>query len=118
MWAWTTLALLLVCCVARASLGLWGCSTQSGVSLWQEPPAQAVWLCACQLFDQHLCVHQLPYSGMMETIQIGRTGYPIHYSFVEFMERYRVLLPGVKPTYKQVGTGLGAQMIERGGSQL
>lgn len=57
---------------------------------------------ARQLFDRHLCVRQLRYSGMMETIRIRRAGYPIRYSFVEFVERYRVLLPGVKPAYKQV----------------
>ncbi|KAM7085090.1 unconventional myosin-VIIa isoform 3-T3 [Molossus nigricans] len=53
------------------------------------------------LFDRHLCVRQLRYSGMMETIRIRRAGYPIRYSFLEFVERYRVLLPGVKPAYKQ-----------------
>lgn len=57
---------------------------------------------AWQLFDRHLCVRQLRYSGMMETIRIRHAGYPIRYSFVEFVERYRVLLPGVKPAYKQV----------------
>ncbi|CAN0290451.1 unnamed protein product, partial [Lampetra fluviatilis] len=53
------------------------------------------------LFDRELCVRQLRYSGMMETIRIRRAGYPIRYSFVEFVERYRVLLPGIKPAYKQ-----------------
>ncbi|CAM4341932.1 unnamed protein product [Lepidochelys olivacea] len=53
------------------------------------------------LFDRELCVRQLRYSGMMETIRIRRAGYPIRYSFVEFVERYRVLMPGVKPAYKQ-----------------
>lgn len=55
-----------------------------------------------QLFDRELCVRQLRYSGMMETIRIRRAGYPIRYTFVEFVDRYRVLMPGVKPAYKQV----------------
>ncbi|KAM8835793.1 unconventional myosin-VIIa isoform 1-T1 [Synchiropus picturatus] len=53
------------------------------------------------LFDRELCVRQLRYSGMMETIRIRRAGYPIRYTFAEFVERYRVLLPGVKPAHVQ-----------------
>ncbi|CAB1348885.1 unnamed protein product [Coregonus sp. 'balchen'] len=53
------------------------------------------------LFDRELCVRQLRYSGMMETIRIRKAGYPIRYTFVEFVDRYRVLMPGVKPAYKQ-----------------
>uniref|UniRef100_A0A672Z2N9 Myosin VIIAb n=1 Tax=Sphaeramia orbicularis TaxID=375764 RepID=A0A672Z2N9_9TELE len=49
------------------------------------------------LFDRELCIRQLRYSGMMETIRIRRAGYPIRYTFAEFVERYRVLMPGVKP---------------------
>ena len=71
------------------------------------PPARPV-----QLFDRELCVRQLRYSGMMETIRIRRAGYPIRYTFVEFVDRYRVLMPGVKPAYKQV-----CQMVERLGSR-
>ncbi|XP_013043479.3 unconventional myosin-VIIb isoform X1 [Anser cygnoides] len=45
------------------------------------------------LFDRELCIKQLRYSGMMETIQIRKAGYPIRYTFEEFFDRYRVLLP-------------------------
>lgn len=55
-----------------------------------------------QLFDRELCIRQLRYSGMMETIRIRRAGYPIRYSFAEFVDRYRVLMPGVKPAHVQV----------------
>ncbi|KAF3691274.1 Unconventional myosin-VIIa [Channa argus] len=44
------------------------------------------------LFDRELCVRQLRYSGMMETIKIRKAGYPVRYTFDEFLERYRVLL--------------------------
>ncbi|XP_047442774.1 unconventional myosin-VIIa [Mugil cephalus] len=45
-----------------------------------------------KLFDRELCMRQLRYSGMMETIKIRKAGYPIRYTFSEFLERYRVLL--------------------------
>lgn len=45
-----------------------------------------------QLFDRELCIRQLRYSGMMETIRIRKAGFPIRHTFDEFLERYRVLL--------------------------
>ncbi|XP_034033568.1 unconventional myosin-VIIa [Thalassophryne amazonica] len=53
------------------------------------------------LFDRELCIRQLRYSGMMETIRIRRAGYPIRYTFAEFVDRYRVLMPGIKPAHLQ-----------------
>ncbi|XP_040039858.2 unconventional myosin-VIIb isoform X1 [Gasterosteus aculeatus] len=44
------------------------------------------------LFDRELCMRQLRYSGMMETIRIRKSGYPVRYTFSEFLNRYRVLL--------------------------
>uniref|UniRef100_A0A671UN64 Myosin VIIB n=1 Tax=Sparus aurata TaxID=8175 RepID=A0A671UN64_SPAAU len=44
------------------------------------------------LFDRELCIRQLRYSGMMETIRIRKAGYPVRYTFEEFLQRYRVLL--------------------------
>ncbi|XP_033838555.1 unconventional myosin-VIIa-like [Periophthalmus magnuspinnatus] len=45
-----------------------------------------------EFFDRELCVRQLRYSGMMDTVHIRKLGYPIRHSFVEFLKRYRVLL--------------------------
>ncbi|KAG7228690.1 hypothetical protein INR49_008468, partial [Caranx melampygus] len=44
------------------------------------------------LFDRELCIRQLRYSGMMETIRIRKAGYPVRYTFSDFLDRYRVLL--------------------------
>ncbi|XP_018612550.2 unconventional myosin-VIIa [Scleropages formosus] len=44
------------------------------------------------LFDRDLCLRQLRYSGMMETIRIRKAGFPIRHTFMQFLERYRVLL--------------------------
>lgn len=43
-------------------------------------------------------MRQLRYSGMMETIRIRRAGYPIRHTFAEFVDRYRILVPGIKPS--------------------
>uniref|UniRef100_A0A8C5PFG3 Myosin VIIB n=1 Tax=Leptobrachium leishanense TaxID=445787 RepID=A0A8C5PFG3_9ANUR len=53
------------------------------------------------LFDRELCLRQLRYSGMMETIRIRKAGYPIRYSFSEFFHRFRVLLPMSSPHRKK-----------------
>jgi len=35
---------------------------------------------------------------MMETIRIRRAGYPIRHTFAEFVDRYRILVAGIKPS--------------------
>jgi myosin-7 len=52
-------------------------------------------------FDRQLVVRQLRYSGMMETIRIRRAGYPIRHSYTDFIDRYRFLIDGVKPSHKE-----------------
>uniref|UniRef100_A0A3B5LHT9 Uncharacterized protein n=1 Tax=Xiphophorus couchianus TaxID=32473 RepID=A0A3B5LHT9_9TELE len=43
-------------------------------------------------FDRELCLRQLRYSGMMDTIRIRKLGYPVRHKFEDFLVRYRVLL--------------------------
>ncbi|XP_042850117.1 unconventional myosin-VIIb isoform X3 [Panthera tigris] len=45
------------------------------------------------LFDRELCIRQLRYSGMMQTVYIRKSGFPIRYTFDAFSQRFRVLLP-------------------------
>jgi len=53
------------------------------------------------MFDRELCCKQLRYSGMMETIRIRRAGYPIRHAFHDFVDRYRLLAPGIGPAHKE-----------------
>lgn len=52
------------------------------------------------VFDRSLCVRQLRYSGLMETANIRKTGYPIRYAFEDFVLRFRYLTPGISPAHK------------------
>lgn len=46
------------------------------------------------VFNRELVCQQLRYAGMMETAKIRQTGYPIRYSYKQFVSRYRVIVPG------------------------
>ncbi|XP_044074424.1 unconventional myosin-X isoform X1 [Siniperca chuatsi] len=46
-------------------------------------------------FDQTLVLNQLRYSGMLETVKIRRTGFPIRRPFQDFCSRYKVLMRDV-----------------------
>ena len=50
-------------------------------------------LCCSQMMERELCVRQLRYSGMMETIRIRKAGYPIRHTFSGFIDRYQYLVP-------------------------
>ncbi|KAK5614657.1 Unconventional myosin-X [Crenichthys baileyi] len=45
-------------------------------------------------FDQTVVLNQLRYSGMLETVKIRRTGFPVRRSFQDFCSRYKVLMRG------------------------
>ncbi|XP_048520826.1 myosin-VIIa isoform X2 [Dendroctonus ponderosae] len=53
-----------------------------------------------QIFDRALCCRQLRYSGMMETAKIRQAGYPIRYTYEEFVDRFRYLGKAISPSSK------------------
>lgn len=53
-----------------------------------------------RIFDRGLCVRQLRYAGLMETAKIRQAGYPIRYSYAEFVHRYRLVVPGIPSAEK------------------
>ncbi|CAF3943400.1 unnamed protein product [Rotaria sp. Silwood2] len=52
-------------------------------------------------FDRERVVQQLRYSGMMETINIRRIGYPIRHDFNEFVHRYAAIAPSLERMHKK-----------------
>lgn len=45
------------------------------------------------LFDNELVLAQLKYSGMLETIKIRKMGFPVRFSFPDFIRRFKVVAP-------------------------
>ncbi|XP_059488702.1 myosin-VIIa-like isoform X2 [Neocloeon triangulifer] len=75
-----------------------------------------------QMFDRALCCRQLRYSGMMETIRIRKAGYPIRHAFKDFVERYRILVPGIqhsaKADWKHLSNKICGAILGRSDYQL
>ncbi|KAM3619266.1 uncharacterized protein V6R79_005358 [Siganus canaliculatus] len=51
--------------------------------------------------DEALVLQQLRYTGMLETVRIRRSGYGAKYTFQEFVEQFRVLLPKNTTSFKE-----------------
>ncbi|XP_017333341.1 unconventional myosin-IXb isoform X5 [Ictalurus punctatus] len=55
-------------------------------------------------FDEALILQQLRYTGMLETVRIRRSGYGAKYTFQEFLEQFRVLLPKDASSPEEIST--------------
>uniref|UniRef100_H3DDJ4 Myosin IXB n=1 Tax=Tetraodon nigroviridis TaxID=99883 RepID=H3DDJ4_TETNG len=51
--------------------------------------------------DEALVIQQLRYTGMLETVRIRRSGYGAKYTFQEFVNQFRVLLPKYTKSFKE-----------------
>ncbi|XP_011613163.2 unconventional myosin-IXb isoform X2 [Takifugu rubripes] len=51
--------------------------------------------------DEVLVIQQLRYTGMLETVRIRRSGYGAKYTFQEFVNQFRVLLPKDTKSFKE-----------------
>ncbi|KAM6922105.1 unconventional myosin-IXb isoform 2-T2 [Xenentodon cancila] len=61
--------------------------------------------------DEALVVQQLRYTGMLETVRIRRSGYGAKYTFQDFIEQFRVLLPNnASPSKEDISALLGKKM--------
>ncbi|KAB5579657.1 hypothetical protein PHYPO_G00197490 [Pangasianodon hypophthalmus] len=52
-------------------------------------------------FDDDLVLRQLRYTGMLETVRIKRSGYGAKYTFKEFRDEFRILLPRQSSSLQQ-----------------
>lgn len=80
-------------CIGHGRLaGGWAGCPRGRADCAQRLRKRASHLCP-QLFDRELCIRQLRYSGMMETVHIRKSGFPIRYTFEEFSQRFGMVLP-------------------------
>ncbi|XP_050989221.1 unconventional myosin-IXb isoform X2 [Labeo rohita] len=61
-------------------------------------------------FDDALVLQQLRYTGMLQTVRIRRSGYGAKFTFKEFTDQFRVLLPKERSTPQQDITNLLTKM--------
>ncbi|XP_038672457.1 unconventional myosin-VIIa-like isoform X3 [Scyliorhinus canicula] len=63
------------------------------------------------IFDRELCIKQLRYSGMRETIRIRKSGYPIRFTFLDFVQQYKLVLSSALWQIKQENVHLCCKQI-------
>ncbi|XP_078064918.1 unconventional myosin-IXb-like, partial [Mustelus asterias] len=77
--------------------------------------AQKMELC----FDDELVLQQLKYTGMLETVRIRRSGYSAKYTFKEFVDHFRVLLPrNGEPVQKLIDVLFNRLELDRNNCQI
>ncbi|XP_060783077.1 unconventional myosin-IXb isoform X2 [Neoarius graeffei] len=69
-------------------------------------------------FDDDLVLRQLRYNGMLETVQMKRSGYGAKYKFKEFRDEFRILLPRHSSSLQQDIENLLSLTVDKNSFQI
>ncbi|KAF4089449.1 hypothetical protein AMELA_G00066160 [Ameiurus melas] len=69
-------------------------------------------------FDDDLVLRQLRYTGMLETVRIKRSGYGAKYTFKEFRDEFRILLPRQSSSQQDIEKLLLRITVEKNNFQI
>ena len=57
------------------------------------------------IFNRAIVLHQLKYTGMLDTLKIRHKGFPFRMEKQAFWDKFHVLVPSVLPPFKQATKG-------------
>ncbi|XP_067331802.1 unconventional myosin-IXb isoform X2 [Channa argus] len=70
-------------------------------------------------FDKRLVLHQIKYMGILQMVNIQKTGYSTKYTFKEFVEKFRMLLPkGATPSSQHISELFNRMELDKTSYQI
>ncbi|KAG7229082.1 hypothetical protein INR49_013201, partial [Caranx melampygus] len=70
-------------------------------------------------FDDEIVLQQIRYTGMLQMVHIQKSGYSAKYTFREFVDKFRVLLPkGATATPEHITQLFERMKLDKSGYQI